>query len=82
MPWFDVVWDESLPHGNVAHLAENGVTVEEAESVLMNAVGREKSRSSSRWIAFGRTAEGRDLAVVYEMLDEITILPVTAFEID
>jgi len=82
VPWFDVVWDESLPHGKVAHLAENGVTLEEAESVLMNAVGREKSRSSSRWIAFGRTAEGRDLAVVYEMLDEITILPVTAFEID
>jgi uncharacterized DUF497 family protein len=48
----------------------------------MNAIGREKSRSSSRWIAFGRTADGRNLAVVYEMLDEITILPVTAFEIE
>jgi uncharacterized DUF497 family protein len=82
MPWFDIVWDESFPHGNVAHLAENGVSTEEAEWVLMNTIGREKSRSSSRWIAFGRTADGRNLAVVYEMLDEITILPVTAFEIE
>jgi uncharacterized DUF497 family protein len=82
MPWFDIVWDDSFPHGNVAHLAENGVTVEEAESVLMHAIGREKSRSSSRWIAFGRTSDGRNLAVVYEMVDEITILPVTAFELE
>lgn len=48
MPWFDVVWDESMPHGNVAHLSENGVSKDEAEEVLMNAIGREKSRSSDR----------------------------------
>jgi uncharacterized DUF497 family protein len=82
MPWFDVVWDESIPHGNVAHLSENGVSKDEAEEVLMTAIGREKSRSSDRWVAFGRTSSGRELAVVYEMLDAITILPVTAFEIE
>jgi len=82
MPWFDIVWDDSWPHGNVAHLAEHGVAVEEAETVLMHAIARERSRSTGRWIAFGRTSEGRPLAVVYEMLDAITILPVTAFEID
>ncbi len=48
----------------------------------MNAIGREKSRSSKRWVAFGRTAAGRELAVVYEMVDAITILPVTAFDIE
>jgi len=82
MPWFDIVWDDSFPHGNVADLAENGVSTEEAEWVLMHAIGREKSRSSIRWIAFGHTADGRNLAVVYEMLDDITILPVTAFELE
>lgn len=82
MPWFDIVWDESLPDGNVAHLAEHGVSREEAEEVLMNAVSREKSRSSGRWIAFGRTASGRALAVVYEMIDEITVVPVTAFDVE
>ena len=82
MPWFDVVWDDSLPDGNVAHLAEHGVSREEAEEVLTNAVSREKSRSSGRWIAFGRTASGRGLAVVYEMIDEITVIPVTAFDVD
>jgi uncharacterized DUF497 family protein len=81
MPWFDIVWDES-PHGNVAHLAEHGVSRDEAEEVLMNAVGREKSRSSNRLVAFGRTSSGRALAVVYEMLDAITLLPVTAFDIE
>ena len=82
MPWFDIVWDDSWPDGNVAHLAEHGVSPEEAEVVLMHPIAREKSRSSGRWIAFGRTKEGRPLAVVYEMIDAITILPVTAFELD
>jgi uncharacterized DUF497 family protein len=82
MPWFDIVWDESLPHGNVAHLAEHGVSPDEAEEVLMNAIGREKTRSSGRWIAFGRTSSGREIAVVYEMIDPITVLPVTAFDLE
>jgi uncharacterized DUF497 family protein len=82
MPWFDVIWEESRPHGNVSHLAEHGVTKEEAEDVLMNAISREKSRSSKRWVAFGRTSSRRELAVVQEMVDPITILPVTAFDLE
>jgi uncharacterized DUF497 family protein len=82
MPWFDIVWDESLPNGNVAHLAEHGISIAEAEEVLMHAIGRERSRSSHRWVAFGRTSEGRDIAIVYEVLDAITVLPVTGFEIE
>lgn len=49
MPWFDIVWDESLPDGNVAHLAEHGSSPDEAEEVLMNAIGRERTRASGRW---------------------------------
>ena len=82
MPWFDIVWDDSLPHRNVAHLAEHGVSPDEAEDVLMNAIGRERSRATGRWIAFGRTSAGREIAVVYEMIDAITVLPVTAFDLE
>ena len=57
MPWFDIVWDDSRPHGNVSHLAEHGVSPREAEDVLMNAISRERSRSSGRWIAFLREHE-------------------------
>jgi uncharacterized DUF497 family protein len=55
MPWFDIVWDGSRPHGNVAHLAEHGVSPGEAEEVRMNAISKQRSRSSNRWIALGRT---------------------------
>ena len=82
MPWFDIVWDDSRPHGNVADLAEHGVSPGEAEEVRMNAISKQRSRSRNRWIALGRTREGRELAVVYEMSDAMTILPVTAFELD
>jgi hypothetical protein len=48
----------------------------------MEAVGREKSRNSGRWTVFGRTSEGRELAVVSEIIDPITVLPVTAFGLE
>jgi hypothetical protein len=41
----------------------------------------EQSRSSDRLIAFGEV-DGRYLACVYEMIDETTILPVTAYEVE
>jgi hypothetical protein len=47
-----------------------------------DGIGRERTRASGRWIAFGRTSAGRDIAVVYEMIDPITVLPVTAFDLE
>jgi hypothetical protein len=45
-----VAWDmEDDPHGNVQHVADNGVTIDEVEEVLLNEnnpVG--ESRSSGR----------------------------------
>ena len=50
-----VIWDlDDEPDGNVAHIAEHGVTKEEVEEVLQdddNEVVR--SRSSGRWVTFG-----------------------------
>jgi len=37
------------------------------------------SRSSDRLIAFGYSSDGRWTACVYEMVDDDTILPITAY---
>ncbi|MGC8553272.1 MAG: hypothetical protein ACP5O7_10460 [Phycisphaerae bacterium] len=81
MPWFDIIWDDG-PGGYVIHLAEHGVMPDEAEEVPMHPAKVERSRSSGRCIAFGRTREGRNLAVVYEQVDRVTVLPVTAFDLE
>lgn len=46
----------------------------------MNPVGETTSHSSNSPIAFGITAEGRRLIVVYEAVDDDTVYPVTAFD--
>jgi hypothetical protein len=81
-----VAWDmEDDPDGNVQHIAQNGITMDEVEEVLLNEknpVG--ESRSSGRPITFGDTSTGRHPAIVWEQaLDNpLVIRPVTAFEID
>jgi uncharacterized DUF497 family protein len=80
----DVIWDlEDDPDGNVQHIAEHGVTVEEVEEVLADPDNStEASESSDRLVTFGETAEGRYLAVVWEtaLEDALTIYPVTAYD--
>jgi len=69
MAKFVFIWDEE---DNVPHLAEHGVTPEEAEYVVEHA-GREDravSRTTGHPIAFGATPTRRHLAVVYWMVDE------------
>ncbi|QDT38480.1 hypothetical protein [Stratiformator vulcanicus] len=80
MPWYEFVWNDEI----VNHLAEHGVTQDEFEDVLTNGDPdmAAQSRSSDRLIQFGETAEGRRLACVYEMIDDITVLPTTAYDID
>ena len=80
-----IVWDlEDDPDGNVHHLREHDVTIEEAEEVLLDAQSsRAVSRSSGLPTAFGWTSTGRHLAVVYEMVDDdpLTLRPVTAYDV-
>ncbi len=77
------IWDlDDDPHGNVEHIAEHGITKEEVEEVLENPEGTESSRSSGRPIAFGETSTGRIIAVAYEEIDENTVYPVTAYEVE
>jgi len=61
------IWDlEDDPDGNVQHLLEHDITVEEAEEVLFDPQSsRAVSRSSGLPIAFGWTLTGTRLAVVF-----------------
>ncbi len=77
-----ILWDHDRG-GNVEHLAEHGVTPEEAEEVIGAYFDdREPSYSTPQyWVVSGFTALGRFLLVVFEYLaDEEIVIPVTAFE--
>lgn len=76
MPYYQFFWTAEI----VAHLAENNVTPEEFEDVVSAPASTDRSQSSARPMAFGFTDEGRYLVCVYEFLDAVTVLPVTAFE--
>jgi uncharacterized DUF497 family protein len=78
MPIFDFLWDGE----NDDHIDQHGVTIEEFEQVVQDPDATEFSDSSGRPIAFGYTADGRYLACVYEMLDELRVYPITAYEIE
>ena len=80
MPYFAFIW-ETTDDGNVSHIAENGLKTEDVESIVLNPDRLTESRSSGRPIAFGFTDDGREVAVVYEQIDECTVYPITAFEV-
>ena len=83
MPYSTAVWDmDDDPSGNAQHIAGHGITKEEVEEVLEKPEGIESSRSSVRPIAFGETSTGRIIAVVFEEIDQGTVYPITAFEVE
>lgn len=81
MLYYDIVWNPE-PDGNIAHIAEHDLTPEDVEEVLFNPISYDVSRSSGRPIVYGLTADGRYVLVVYEQLDQDTIYPITAYEIE
>jgi len=77
-----IVWSDE-PNANVEHVAQHGVTPEEADEVICEYYDqRQRSRSHQhRWVVQGYTSAGRYLVVVFEIIDETgVILPITAFE--
>jgi len=83
MPEFvTFIWDYS-EGGNVEHLDEHGVTPNEVEDVIRRYFDdREPSRSTPEyWTVFGDTSAGRYPIVVFELLDEGSVInPVTAYD--
>jgi hypothetical protein len=80
-----VDWDdEGDPHGNVQHIADHGLTVDEVEEVLRNPDSADGvSRSSGRPTKIGWTSTGKHVLVAYEVECEepLVIYPVTAYEV-
>jgi uncharacterized DUF497 family protein len=82
MQFLQVIWDdEDDPAGNVQHLAEHGLTVEDVEHVLENPTEETVSDATGRPCCFGYTPGGDYILVVYESVDRDTIYPVTAYEV-
>jgi hypothetical protein len=75
---------EDDPAGNVQHIALNGITIDEVEEVLDAAEEATTSLSSGLPIVFGITSTGKQLAVVFEIVEDVplAVRPVTAFETD
>lgn len=78
--WRSYIWDFD-PGGNVEHVADNDLTVNDVEFVLNNPVSSDVSRSSGLPCVFGYTPDGRYVFVVYREIDAMTIEPVTAYEV-
>jgi uncharacterized DUF497 family protein len=81
MDYLSIVWDES-EGGNVEHITQHGLTREEVEDVLRDPdSGFVRSRTSGLPVAFGYTSTGRYIMVAFYEIDEVTIYPITAYEV-
>jgi len=63
------------------------VKPEEVDYVLAHVESTDISRSTGKPIAFGpiafgHTASGRYLAVIYDPLDELCVFPITAYDVE
>jgi uncharacterized DUF497 family protein len=82
MKYFHVIWDDDdQPDGNVQHIAEHGLTIEDVEYVLENPTQEGISSSTGRPCIFGYAPCGEFIIVVYEQVDDEMIYPVTAYEV-
>jgi hypothetical protein len=78
--WQSIIWNDE-PGGNVEHIEEHGLTVDDVEHVLAHPDREDVSRSSGLPCVFGTAPDGRYIIVVYEAVDADTIYPVTAYEV-
>jgi uncharacterized DUF497 family protein len=80
MKWSQIIWD-GTPGGNVEHVEEHDLTTDDVDYVLENPLSAGTSRSTGRPCVFGYIPDGRYVMVVYEEIDDDTVLPVTAYEV-
>ena len=82
MSFYRVLWDaEDDPEGNVAHIAEHGLSLEDVEVVLARPDSEGISRSSGVPVVWGYTPDDKYIIVVYDQIDEDTIRVTTAYEV-
>ena len=82
MDVWSIFWDEEDdPNGNIEHISEHDLTVEDVEHVLKNPTEEGKSKSSGLPAVWGYTPDGRFLIVVYEEVAQNTVRVITAYEV-
>jgi hypothetical protein len=77
MPYYFYLWTDEIR----AHLAEHDVSPEDFENVVSKPVIQDYSHASGSPAAFGYTEDGRYIIAVYDYLDDMTVLPITAYEV-
>lgn len=77
MGYFEFLWTDDI----IAHMAEHGVSPDDFATIVNRPERRGKSRSTGRPCCWGETIDGRYLLCVYEYLDVLTVVPITAFEV-
>lgn len=78
MPWFDIIWTDEVEE----HIAQHDLNLDDVRYVLENFESETVSRSSGRPIRFAMIPDGRQVAVVFEYVDDITLEPVTAYPLE
>lgn len=82
MKFFRIIWDDpDDPNGNVQHIVEHGLGIEDVEEVLANPTSEGVSASSGLPCAWGYTLEDLYIIAVFEQIDEDTIRVTTAYEV-
>jgi len=82
MCFTSILWDlEDDPDGNVQHIAEHGLEIEDVEWVLGTPESEGRSNSSDLPAVWGHTPAGVYIIVVYQEIDKDTIRVVTAYEV-
>jgi hypothetical protein len=80
MNWTQIIWDPS-PGANVEHVEEHDLTTDDVDHVLQNHESTGTSRSSGRPCVYGHVPDGRYIVVIYEEVDDDTVVPFTAYEV-
>ena len=82
MNFLRIIWDDpDDANGNVQHIAEHDLGIEDVEEVLANPTSEGVSASSGLPCVWGYTLEDVYIIVVYEQIDEDTIRVTTAYEV-
>lgn len=82
MDFLRILWDDpDDPEGNVEHIAQHGLSIDDVEEVLENPNSKGNSDSSGLPCIWGYTLEWLYILVVYQTIDEDSIRVVTAYEV-
>jgi uncharacterized DUF497 family protein len=82
MKYWRFLWDapDDL-NGNVWHILEHGLSIDDVELVLRNPESEGYSASTGRPCVWGYTLEGLYIIVIYDEIDEDTLRVITAYEV-